>query len=248
MRQVSEGIVLTQTKYGDTGLVVNIYTRNAGKQGFMVRMPRKAGGKLRPSYFFPLNQVEIVFEPARAGSELARLHEIRLAVCYRDIHADFRKASVACFLAEVMGKCISQADADTFFYDTVARALRDFDGRQQDFAEFHLFFLLCLAEFMGFYPQARQRASDQYFDLREGGFVSMRPPHGDFLENVPASDLDLLMRVRMQSPDGFPARTLFPLERRQALLRALADYCRIQAGIGADFRSMEVFRDVFEGA
>lgn len=245
MRQETEGIVLSTTRFGDNKLVVNVYTRLEGKRGFLVRLPSKAGGKMRLSYFFPMNQLELCYDSSRHGSDLSYLSEAKLAYVYREMHADIRKSSVACFLAEVMGRCIMESEQDVCFYDKISAALRQFDTRQRGISEFHLFFLLALADSLGFYPQAETHPADVYFDLREGCFVSVPPVHEDFLRGEAARDLALLLQARNQSLDGFPEISLFDSSRRHALLQALSSYCRIQSGISGSFKSMEVLREVF---
>ena len=175
MRQVSEGIVLTSTRYGDNRLVVNIYTREEGRRGFLVRMPETARGKVKSSYFFPLSQLEIAFNSPKEKQELVYIGDVKVVYAYREMYSDIRKSSVACFLAEVMGRCISESETDTRFYDVLSSALRRFDMQREGVAEFHLFFLLAMAEYLGFYPHAAEHATDVYFDLREGCFVSVPP-------------------------------------------------------------------------
>ena len=102
MRQVSEGIVLTSTRYGDNRLVVNIYTREEGRRGFLVRMPETARGKVKSSYFFPLSQLEIAFNSPKEKQELVYIGDVKVVYAYREMYSDIRKSSVACFLAEVM--------------------------------------------------------------------------------------------------------------------------------------------------
>ncbi len=246
MRQVSEGIVLTSTRYGDNRLVVNIYTREEGRRGFLVRMPETARGKVKSSYFFPLSQLEIAFNSPKEKQELVYIGDVKVVYAYREMYSDIRKSSVACFLAEVMGRCISESETDTRFYDVLSSALRRFDMQREGVAEFHLFFLLAMAEYLGFYPHAAEHATDVYFDLREGCFVSVPPMHEDYLSKDVAEDLAILMQARRQSVDGFPESLLFASDHRQALLQALAAYCRIQSGIGGTFKSLEVLRDVFQ--
>lgn len=248
MRRVSEGIMLSSTKCGDGKMVVNVYTREEGKRGFLVRLPSSSAGKgrMKASFFFPLSQIEATFSEPRQGQDLVYLNDVKVVYAYREMYTDIRKSSVACFLAEVMGRCILQSEQDIRFYDTVATALRQFDARHQDIADFHLFFLLSMAESLGFYPQEAGHFTDIYFDMREGRFVSTPPAYEDFLAPEVACDLSLLLQVRRRSRNAFPEITLFDSRRRQALLMALAAYCRIQTGIAGNFRSLDILREVFQ--
>ena len=102
MRRVSEGIMLSSTKCGDGKMVVNVYTREEGKRGFLVRLPSSSAGKgrMKASFFFPLSQIEATFSEPRQGQDLAYLNDVKVVYAYREMYTDIRKSSVACFLAE----------------------------------------------------------------------------------------------------------------------------------------------------
>ena len=122
--------MLSSTKCGDGKMVVNVYTREEGKRGFLVRLPSSSAGKgrMKASFFFPLSQIEATFSEPRQGQDLVYLNDVKVVYAYREMYTDIRKSSVACFLAEVMGRCILQSEQDIRFYDTVATALRQFDA------------------------------------------------------------------------------------------------------------------------
>lgn len=239
----TEGIVVRQTRYGDHGLVVGIYTRAEGMRSFMVRGGLKSGGKFRSSCFFPLSQVEISYRCGKAGGGMPFLKEIRLAYPYREIYTDMRKNSVAFFLAELMARSITQSEQDEYFYDNMAQALRDFDLRGEHIAEFHLFFLLELTFALGFYP--RMDAPDlEYFDLREGCFCGQPPLHRDYMEGELSRALACLLSARLQN-GRFPRQTFFSSSLRFNLLQALTRYCQLQSGTEGSFKSLAVLREVF---
>ncbi|MCM1040813.1 MAG: DNA repair protein RecO [Bacteroides sp.] len=242
MNLSTEGIVVRQTRYGDNALVVNIYTRSEGMQSFMVRGGQKAGGRFRASCFFPLSQVEIGYSRGKQNAGMPFLREVRLAHPYREMYSDIRKSSVAFFLAEVMARFITQSEQDPFFYDRLARSLREFDGRQENIAEFHLFFLLELASNLGFCP--RMEGGSRYFDLREGCFCDFPPVHREFLEAEAARGLARLLQER-NAQGEFPSVVLFPSTLRFALLQALTRYCQLQSGIEGTFKSLAVLKEVF---
>ena len=242
MTLTTEGIVVRQTRYGDHALVVNIYTRCEGMQSFMVRGGVKPGGKFRSSCFFPLSQVEISYSRGKQGGGIPFLREIRLAHPYKEMYSDIRKSSVAFFLAEAMARFISQSEQDVFLYDKLAQALTRFDSRQENIAEFHLFFLLELASNLGFCP--RMEGGSRYFDLREGCFCDSPPVHRDFLEAEAATGLARLLSARVEQ-DGFPGITLFSSNLRFNLVQALTRYCQLQSGTEGTFKTLAVLKEVF---
>ncbi len=242
MTFTTEGIVVRQTRYGDHGLVVNIYTRLEGMRPFMVRGGLKPGGKFRPSCFFPLSQVEISYARGKQHTGLPFLREAKLTYPYRAMYSDVRKSSVALFLSEVMSRFITQAEQDESFYGKIALALREFDSQDGHSAEFHLFFLLELSEALGFYP--RMESPQAYFDLREGCFGCRPPLHADFLQGDLAAGLARLLDERSLK-GNFPSLTLFPSALRFSLVQALTRYCQLQSGVEGNFKSLSVLRELF---
>lgn len=243
MTLTTEGIVVRQTRYGDNGVVVGIYTRAEGMRSFMVRGGLKPGGKFRSSCFFPLSQVEITYNSGKEGGGMPFLREIKLLYPYREMYADVRKSSVAFFLSEVMARFITQSEQDEFLYNSMAQALRDFDSRSEHIAEFHLFFFLELIAALGFYP--RMAESGAYFDLREGCFRKDPPLHRDFLEGDMADSLCRLLHEREQQ-GSFPHCTVFQnASVRFNLLQSLAHYCQLQTGSNVTLKSLSVLKELF---
>lgn len=240
----TEGIVVRQTRYGDHGLVLNIYTRLEGMRSFMLRGGLKQGGKFRSSCFFPLSQVEISYSRGKQQTTaLPFLREAKLVYPYRKMYSDIRKSSVAMFLSEAMARFITQSEQDEIFYDKISLALRHFDSAEGSSAEFHLFFLLELCDALGFYP--RMENAEDYFDLREGRFESCAPLHSDFLQGEMASGLARLLRERTEH-GNIPHLTIFSSSLRFSLVQALTRYCQLQSGVAGTFKSLSVLKEVFE--
>lgn len=241
------GLVIRKIGYGENRLVVSIYSEQEGMRTFMVRVPSKPGGKFRPSFFFPLSQIEFSFDRKPGDSDvMPYLRDVKFSYVYRNLYSDVHKSSMAIFMAEVMGRCITQSEADPRFFSRLVSALQQLDLQETGYADFHLFFLLEMASLMGVYPQGKKRSSDVFFDLREGCFLSDRPAHSAFVEGLVVSDLAALIERRGR--DGiFPAEGFFGRKRRWVLLSVLTEYCRIQAGISGSFHSLEVLHSLYAG-
>lgn len=242
MRVAGRGVVTRSLPYGDSRRIVNIYTEEDGMRGFIVRMPRKAGGKVRASFFFPLSQIEFSYERKPSSEDaLAYLLDIRQAYAYRNLYSDVRKNGMAFFMAEVLGRCVTRSEPEPRFFSWLWKALQDFDVQEKGFADFHLFFLLEIASLLGVSPRLEKDSPYAFFDLREGEFSNERPLYQEFIEGQRVADLQALLRVRRENaPDGS-----FTREQRTGLLQTLSDYCRLQAGVSGEFHSLEVLRALF---
>ena len=74
----SQAIVLHSIKYGETRLIVDMFTRNFGRQSFIVSIPKTPKGKIKKQFFQPLTLLEIETD-IRQNLQLQKLGDVRLA-------------------------------------------------------------------------------------------------------------------------------------------------------------------------
>ena len=55
----TQAIVLHAFKYGESRLIVDAFTRQAGRVSFIVTMPRSAKGRAKKQFFQPLSMLEL---------------------------------------------------------------------------------------------------------------------------------------------------------------------------------------------
>src|SRR4051794_1582389 len=116
----TKGIVLRTVKYGETSLVVTMFTETLGLQSYMVngvRTALKKGGSAKAGLFQPAAILDLVAYH-NEFKNLQRLKEFRWAFLYRNILSDVWKNAVALFMIELLGKCLKQpeANADLFYF------------------------------------------------------------------------------------------------------------------------------------
>ena len=158
-------IVLHSLKYGETRLIVDMFTRSYGRLSFIVSLPKSAKGKMKKQFFQPLTILEIETD-VRPKLQLQKLSDVRLLHPF-----------------------------STIPFDPVTDSIQWLDGQDSRFANFHLVFLMRLSRFLGFYPNLDDYAAGDYFDLRESVFLSAPPVHRDFLYPQEAEKVQLMMRM-----------------------------------------------------
>jgi DNA repair protein RecO (recombination protein O) len=245
MLHKTKGIVLRSVKYGESSLVVSIYTELFGMQSYMVNGVRTASAKqpYRANLFQPATILDlVVYQNDR--SSLQRIKEFKWAVIYNDIYRNIHKNTVALFITEVLQKCLNQPEANPELYEFLEDVFTQLDeGDQMVTANFPLYFLLHLAHFFGFRIQDTFNGSNTVLDLREGNFVSRRPQHPNYLE-------DSLSEISSQVLKTQHPRELTELqmnrEQRKVLLDAyLSYYVFHQPGFGS-LKSIPVLHALYE--
>lgn len=170
MQLTTKAIVLSSIKYGDTGLIVKAYTASDGLKSYLLKgVLGSKKGKLKPAYFQPLMQLEIVATHRNKGT-LERIREVRVGHPYQTIHTNIIKNGMALFLAEILTSCIQEEEKDEGLYNYLEYAFLWLDNHSE-VANFHLGFLLNLSKFLGFPPDTSS-TDLPYFDLLEGSFIA----------------------------------------------------------------------------
>lgn len=238
MVHTTPAIILKQTNYGDTSLVVQAFTKKFGLQSYLVNGARKPKAKIRGSLLQPMHLVEIVASH-RENQSLHRISEARAAPVFQSIPYDIRKSTVAIFLNEILYKCLRQQAADESLFDFVFHAISWLDMTDDMPAAFHLHFLMRLTRFLGFQP-AIQRAGQRYFDLREGVFCAHKPAHPVFLDEPLAAHLQLLA----SSPMDATQTLRIPAAARRELLHKIVLYYQLHIDGLGEVKSLPILEEL----
>lgn len=168
MHITTNAIVLSAIKYGEADLIVTCFTEKKGRKTYMLRGVLKSRkGKIRASYFQPLTQLEIEANHKDKGT-LDYLKEVKITHSYQSLHTDVYKSSLVLFLSEILKNTIQEEESNTSLYKYLAYAFQWLDV-SNEYANFHIAFLLELTRFLGFYPDDSQ-PEKLYFNMLDGFF------------------------------------------------------------------------------
>lgn len=230
-------IVISSIKYGDSSRILKCYTRSSGIRSFIAKGVYSKRNKTNPM-FSPLNQLELIFDD-KSKSALKHLRDCRMAVHYVSLTVNSQKTAIALFLSEVLNSVLKEEDSNPDLFDFICSSIEFFDQKENAYSDFHLWFLLNLSRFLGFYPNIEKSAV--YFDLLNG-ISSAELPSGVYIEGE-----NLKLFEKLISIDFFEQQSnAFNRSERKQLLETLLKYYEIQL---SDFRwpkSVEVLNMVFE--
>lgn len=237
----TQAIVLHSIKYGETRLIVDMFTRNFGRQSFIVSIPKTPKGKIKKQFFQPLTLLEIETD-IRQNLQLQKLGDVRLATPFTSIPFEPDKLAISLFVAEFLYYALRSEQRNELLYDYLEHSIMWLDGQQNSFANFHLVFLLRLTRFLGFYPNLDDYEDGDYFDLRESEFMRNPPVHKDFLHPEEAKKVQLMMRM------DFPTMHLFRMshEERNRLLEVALKYYRLHLPDFPEMKSIEVLQALYQ--
>lgn len=161
MREKTEGIVLQSFKYGESSLVVRIYTQLLGLQNYTMHQARTTKSS-KMALFQPLTLLDLVVYPNKSQQNLGKIAEVRCLALYQNIPYHFTKTTIALFLTEILSKCIKEHSPNVDLYQFLKQSFLIFDDAEIDNTHFHLYFLAKLPQFLGFLPANSQEMRLQF--------------------------------------------------------------------------------------
>ncbi len=127
--------------------MVHTLSKEYGRRGFMVRPGKKAGMAL----FLPLNilEADVVENPK---SQLWSLRGIALKDGLAGIRGNVHKNTMSLFLSEVLFRTLHDGENEDGLFEWCVGQILALNAIEDDFANFHIRFLLELAGALGFRP------------------------------------------------------------------------------------------------
>lgn len=232
----NEAIVISSIKYGDNARIVKCYTKESGIKSFIVKGVYAKKNKTNPM-FVQLNHLELIFND-RSKTELCLLSSCRQLNHYQSLNVHQHKTAIALFIAEILNSVLKEEEANTGLYDFICRSVDFFDQKEKAFSDFHLWFLMNLSAYLGFYPNLKEDSN--YFDLTNG-VSSAELPSGVYID-----DEKLNLFKRLYCLNFFDqTENQFNREQRNILLDLLLRYYELHHTAFRWPRSLEVLNVVF---
>ena len=236
-----QGIVLQSVRYGDSSLIVKVYTRSQGLQSYMVKGACNHGAKNRAALFQNLNLITYVEAGKPNKGTLGYLKDVQLSQVYQSIPFTMNKSAILMFVSELLSKTLTGQEQNETLFDFVQRSLTWLDLVEQDYANFPLFFTLELTRYLGFYPKTNHE-NGYCFDMMEGSFAHDLPVHPYYFDAGNSELLSRLLDVGIDEACRMPLH----VGQRRDLLDGLIVFMRLHAPVMNDFHSHEVLKTVLE--
>ncbi len=239
MEEKTQGVVLQSIRYGDTSLIVKIYTLNNGLQSYMVKGVRGKGSKNRAGFFQPMTFLRFLHHANNHQGGLAYLKDPELLYVYQSVPYMMNKSAILIYLSELLSHTLTQQERNEGLFRFVFQSVSWLDLVEVGYANFPLYFTLELSRFLGFYPQSNYQEG-AFFDMMEGQFVSNVPLHPYYLGEEESA---MLSRLLNSSLDGTSQLVMNGVQRNM-LLDGILTFMRLHAPMLKGLQSHEVLREV----
>ncbi|MBA3674060.1 MAG: DNA repair protein RecO [Chitinophagaceae bacterium] len=195
----TKGIVLRTIKYGETSIVVNIFTELFGIQSYLVNGVRSSGKTLKANFFQPASILEMEVYHNELKN-LQRIKEFKWCYLYKSVLTDVTKNSVALYMVELLQKCLKQPETNVDLFEFTEDAFMQLDMADNSItANYPLYFCLHLSHFFGLKLEDDYSEINSILDLQEGRFIKQAPHHQHYLQSDQSFYISQLLKV--QHPD-----------------------------------------------
>ncbi|MEI6817001.1 MAG: DNA repair protein RecO [Bacteroidota bacterium] len=241
MSTKTRGIIFHTIKYGETGLIVKIYTETSGLQSFIISNVTSKKTKMKGGIFEPMTLVELIFEP-KENRSLQRIKEIRTSPTFHSISTDIVKSSLLLFMNEIVYKSIKeQGHPDQPLFDYIFTSLLILDLNPKPNPNFHLYFMVQLSRLFGFFPLGEYSELTPYFDLKEGKFIQSNIELLITMNENLSSDLYFLMNCDIDELENLKLNHSI----RKSLMNKLLLYFELHLSTFKNMKTPDILEAIF---
>ncbi len=244
MLHKTNGIVLRSVKYGETSLVVTIFTEVYGVQTYMVQGVRTAKTKQnRAAFFQPGTLLDLVVyhQPQKT---MQRIREFQAAYIYNGLQEDVVKNSIVLFSVELLLRLLPELGPLPDLFSLAYEYFTALDKMPlHDVANFPLFFIIACSKELGYNIKGNYSPETPYLDLMEGGFTETAPKEVSQLNEMDSWALGMLISV---SDAGTETLKLIEMsaDRRLRLIDWYVAYLQQHTQHMGNMRSLAVLRAI----
>ena len=165
----TRGVVLHRMKYSETSLICKIYTEQLGLKTYLVKGARRPKSRQKANMLQAMNLLALVVYN-RESKSMQTIKEMRPEVLYQEIPFNTVKGSVGMFMMEMLSKSIREEEENPVLFDFVFRALNYLDTTDLPVANFPVFYMLKLSQYLGIEPFNNFEEGFPYFNIESGQF------------------------------------------------------------------------------
>jgi len=196
MLQQTQGIVLRAVKYGETSLVVTVFTSVYGVQAYMVQGVRSSKStRNKAALLQPASLLDLVTYH-HPGTAMQRMREFNSGYIYRHMQEDVVRNSVALFAAELLLRLLPADAPQPDLFGVAWEFFKSLDSTDESLlGNFPLYFLWQCGRELGFEVGGNFSGNTPYLNLQEGGYAAHPQPTPPYTTDADAAALQRLLQA-----------------------------------------------------
>lgn len=238
MLQSRKGIICRSIKYGESSLIIDIFSGDIGMRSYIISGVRSNRARTKAAVLQVMNLVEfIAYDTKDTKKGLSRIKEVKLDVVYSHISFDVIKSTLGLFILEVSRKSIKISDQHEQLYRFMRQVFINLDQCQQGLAHFHIYFLIDLATELGFQLENNYSPEKRYFNLSEGVFSSRGGDHRYALD----AECSYYLSQYLNRDESIKVSK----ECRKVILSKMLDFYRYHIDDFGELKSLQVLYSLY---
>ena len=169
----TKAIVLRSIKYGDTSLIVNLFTEQAGLQSYMLKGVRSDKLKHKRTGLLQIASLLEIVAEHKPNRQLQHIKEFQPAYIYQTVQEEIVKNTIATFSVELLQKLLPKEEAVEDFFQFVYHYFTLLDNAKNiAIGNFPLFFSIQCGKHLGYHVLGNYSEQTPYLNAMEGVFSS----------------------------------------------------------------------------
>ncbi|HMN33322.1 MAG: DNA repair protein RecO [Chitinophagaceae bacterium] len=229
----TRGIVLKSVKYGETSIIVSIYTLRFGMQSYIVngvRTTQKKGNKANIYQVSTILELIVYHHP---NKKLQRIREAKAIWNIQSAQYDVAQYTVAIFMIEVLSKAIPEPEQNEYLYQFIEESITQIPTKK--LANQAILFLIYFSQILGYEIRNNYSETQPYFFIQEGSFVET--------PTAETCSLNDSILIHQMLEDNAEERTLSNQARKE-VLSILIQYLKYHIPHLTELKSITVLHEL----
>lgn len=236
----TRAVVLHTMQHGETGHIVFMYTEAFGRVSYYVNSGKRGvatvgGNRLM---LHPLTVIDIV--GASSKSSFHKIREAKRVIFSTSLLTDIYKSAISLFLSEFLYRALQEEGTNPMLFDYLFHSIKILDTIEEGKGNFHLYFIVHLTKYMGFYPNNNFQ-EEYYFDMTTGNFVIIKPTHSFVMDRDMSALLWSFMNISMSEITTIKSSG----KMRSGLLDKMVSYIGLHQDTKYTIKSLEYLKEIF---
>ena len=240
MIEKTEALILNSIKYGDSSLVIQCYTEEFGRISLLARGIRRKSKSRPRSTIQPLQLFSVTISK-KETREMSLLREADLVFITQNTHIDVKRSAIAIFIADLLSHILREEEKDSRLFMFLREAVIELDRINEGLENFHLYFCVRLAEYIGISPIMIDEAAEPSNDFENGRFIKK---DSEYNKGEELFNSDLYSQFSLLTYETLGNIKLSGEQRNRFLISMLKFYSHHLPGSG-NLKSLAVLTEIF---
>lgn len=241
MHKSTKGIVLRSVKYGETSLILTVFTEIFGLQSYIIKGIR-SGKSNRAGLLQVASILDIVVEH-RPNRQLQHIKEFQPHYLYQTLQEEIIKNSIAIYSVELLTRLLPSEEVMEELFHFAYQYFLDLDKASiHTIANYPLFFTIQCGKYFGYNILGNYSSQTPYLNAIEGMFSNQPPPFGSPLHESDVAAIASL--IKMSEVDNNIVEDHLNAPARNRILDWYIQFLQHHTQHLSNLRSLEILRKI----